>query len=179
MSQPYLRICAETREAAEAERGRRTKRANRVLLAFVVGAVFFAICLCVGLAARGDSGVWRLPVDRVDVLETNHFFDENGRHVFTQHIYYTFCHGDCRHHVIAWRMHKTDHQIPHLDSRGGFTQIWVDADQLRCVRIWSLRETWTQFDVELIERQWLAREARRELFRVRPVPPATSDGQGQ
>ena len=164
---PYPRLCRETQERAEAAARDRARRAFRMMLFWVGVAVFGAVALCVGLAARGDSGTWRLPEDRCDVAEINHFFDENGRLVFDQWIYYCWCDHAERHQVIAWRLHKVPDQWPRRDfDRGGWRVIWMDAEQqLRYVRIGNVKETWGQEDPELVERKELAREHRRELFR--------------
>lgn len=139
----------------------------RTFRAFVLACfAVTAFLLLVAAAARADSGTWRLPTDKVCVCERNRFYDENGRHVFDQQIFWGWDDYECRYQVIAWRLEKTPHQIPHLDPRGGWTVIWVDGDHLRHIREGSLRETFSQFDPELIERQWMARENRRELFRV-------------
>lgn len=104
--------------------------------------------------------------DRCDVVEINHFYDDNGRLVFDQLIYWDWSEEDNRYQVRAWRLLKCEFQRPVRDwERGGFTAIWFDGERLRVVRHLSLRETWTQFDPELIERQVLATEDRRELGR--------------
>lgn len=109
-----------------------------------------------------SSAALRLDETTVDVQETNHFYDENGRHVFDQIIYYDW-HGDeSRYHVRAWRLVKTRDQLP-VRARGGYTAVWMDGEALRKVRSMSRRESWTQFDREVSERQWLPRENRREF----------------
>lgn len=103
--------------------------------------------------------------ERCDMAEVNHFYDEQGRLVFDQIIFYDWCNRDERHHVRAWRMVKHPGQLPQFDwQRGEWASQWQDGEVLRRIASGSMRETWTQYDPELIEREWLPRERRRELF---------------
>ena len=102
--------------------------------------------------------------DEVDLIELNHFYDEHGRLVFDQVIFYDWSTVDCRYQVCAWRLLKTPAQIPHRHwSRDAFVTTWHDGEVLRQVCGNSFRETWTQFDPELVERDFLPKERRREL----------------
>lgn len=104
--------------------------------------------------------------DTVDVLELNHFYDENGRPVFDQIIFWDWSPEECRFQVRAWRLLRSPWQIPFYDHRRGqFITIWLDGDSLRRVAADSFRETWTQVDPEMAERASLPRESRRELSR--------------
>jgi len=122
--------------------------------------VLVAVC---GLSPQED-----VSRDRVDLVEVNHFYDDAGRHVFDQVIYYDWSPLDCRHVVRAWRMVKNPAQLPkrnwHDDT---YTATWNDGDVLREVRAESIRESWTQYDPELLERDYLPKEKRRELRIVR------------
>lgn len=101
---------------------------------------------------------------RCDVIELNHFYDENGRHIFDQLIYWDWCDVACRFQVRAWRMLKSRSQWPILDRRrGGYVARWFDGERLREVRARAFRETWTQHDPELLEREILSNEHRLEL----------------
>ncbi len=44
--------------------------------------------------------------DRVDVIEINHFYDEQGRLVFDQTIFYDWSPDHSRYMVRAWRLVK-------------------------------------------------------------------------
>ena len=102
--------------------------------------------------------------DQVDLIEVNHFYDEHGRLVFDQVIFYDWSTSDGRYQVCAWRLLKTPAQIPYRNStRDVFVATWHDGDVLRRVTGRSFRETWTQFDPELVEREFLPKERRREL----------------
>lgn len=104
--------------------------------------------------------------DYCDVVEINHFYDDNGRLVFDQLIYWDWCDEAERYQVRAWRLLKCDSQRPIRNwRRGGYSALWFDGERLRLVRHLSFRETWTQYDPELLERQLLSTEERRELSR--------------
>jgi hypothetical protein len=116
-------------------------------------------------------------VDRCDLAEVNHFFDEQGRLVFDQVIYYDWSPAAGRYQVRAWRLIKSPDAIPRRDwQRGGWRAVWQDGDALRDVSAAHFRETWTQHDPELAEREHLPKEQRRELntrLRLTPLPGAT------
>lgn len=102
--------------------------------------------------------------DQCDLVELNHFFDEQARPVFDQVIFYDW-HGDeSRYHVVAWRLVAKPSQIPQRDwQHGGYTVRWQDGECLRRVWASSYRETWTQYDPELSERDVLPKCERRGL----------------
>lgn len=106
--------------------------------------------------------------DEVDLIEVNHFFDEQGRLVFDQVIFYEWSQGDARYMVRAWRLVKSPQQLPQKDWRtGNYVAYWRDDGQggnvLRRVESSAIRETWLQYDPELAEREILPKERRREL----------------
>jgi hypothetical protein len=105
--------------------------------------------------------------DRVDLIEVNHFYNERGSLVFDQIIFYDWSAAEGRFHVRAWRLVKCPAQIPHRDGqRGEYVAVWSDGEVLRRVRSDSFRESWTQYDPELLEREYLPKEHRRELNRI-------------
>lgn len=105
--------------------------------------------------------------DQVDVIEINHFYDEQGRLVFDQVIFYDWSPMQSRYHVRAWRLLKNKTQLPHRNRlAGGFTAVWHDGEVLRKVCASALRESWTQYDPELIEREFLPKEKRKELRKL-------------
>jgi hypothetical protein len=94
-------------------------------------------------------------VDNVDLIEVNHYYDEHGKLVFGQLIFWDWNSEECRPRVIAWRALKDREQLPVIDWRtGGVVAIWLDGDLLRQVKARSRLETWTQYDPEFVERQW-------------------------
>lgn len=103
-------------------------------------------------------------VDRVDLIELNHYYDEQGRHVFDQLIFYDWSGRHSRFMVRDWRLVKSIRQLPSRDfPSGGWVAVWQDGDVLR--RVWanSYRETLTQYDPELEEREYLHKDDRRKL----------------
>jgi hypothetical protein len=134
----------------------------------LITTLLFAGCLLAALAARAEIPRGPVARDMVDLIEVNHFYDDCGRLVFDQAIYYDWHPVERRHHVRAWRLIKDDSQLPVRDwQQGGFLSVWQDGDLLRVVRSTAVRETWTQWDVEVAERDALPKERRRELTKVR------------
>lgn len=110
--------------------------------------------------------------DSVDLIEVNHFYDEHGRLVFDQVIFYDWSPEHSRYMVRAWRLVKNPAQLPQRDWQdGGYVAVWQDGEVLRDVRATAMRETWTQYDPELLEREYLPKEKRRELKTVRLERP--------
>ena len=140
-----------------------------------ISTALCAITVAVGIAPRED-----VARESVDLIELNHFFDEHGRLVFDQVIFYDWSSADGRYNVRAWRLVKNPAQLPQRDwATGGYSAMWQDGEQLRHVQSRSIRETWTQYDPELVEREYLPKERRKELrtvklSRPKPAAPATS-----
>jgi hypothetical protein len=85
--------------------------------------------------------------ERVDLLETNHFHDSEGREVFVQHIAYDWHTRHGCHHVAAWALCKSE-------ARHDFTRgEWVVSFKDREFRAPVYRESWTQRDPELVDRE--------------------------
>ncbi len=103
--------------------------------------------------------------DRVDLVEVNHVHNEQGNPTITQLIFWQ--HG----HVRAWRLLKhCNHRPEHDAHRGEWVTIFQDGGLLREVRSTAFRESWTQYDVERIERDRLPQEWRAGLlFERQPV----------
>jgi len=113
-------------------------------------------------------------VDRVDLVELNHFHDEQGKQVFDQIIFYDWSPTRGRYNVLAWRLLKHPSQLPVRDwSTGDYVTVWRDNAIVREVRAQTMRESWTQYDPELIERSFLPKDQRREL-RKRPLDSAAN-----
>ena len=102
-----------------------------------------------------------------DLIELNHFYDEQGRLVFDQTIFYDWGHPvEGRYNVRAWRLVKHPSQLPYPAYGGGpkmYLALWLDGERNRLIYSPEYRETWTQWDVELVEREKLPKEFRREL----------------
>lgn len=105
-------------------------------------------------------------VDRVDLIELNHCFDEYGRPAIDQLIFYDWCTTQSRFQVRAWRLLKTPAQLPRADAAGGYMVRWQDGVVLRQIYAKQFRETWTQYDPELVEREHLPKDKRRDLRKL-------------
>ena len=102
------------------------------------------VSLAVVVTAVGLTPYESVTSDRVDLIELNHFYDEHGKHVFDQIIFYDWSAEDSRYHVRAWRLLKKPAQIPTRNwSRGDYITVWHDGEVLRRVRADATRESWT------------------------------------
>lgn len=126
----------------------------------------WSLCLLLPTVALATNPVNAEPlVERVDCIDRNHFYDDCGRLVFCQIIFKEWHPHEGTHRVIAWRMQKDESLVPYRDwQRGGYSVLWLDGELLRLVSAATYDETWTQYDPELIDREWLPRERRRELL---------------
>lgn len=102
--------------------------------------------------------------ESVDLMEVNHFYGADCQLVFTQIIFYDWDHKLGRFSCRAWRLVKSPNQVPRRDWEwGGYTALWQDGEVLRKVHSPAIRETWLQFDPELVEREYMPKERRKEL----------------
>lgn len=102
--------------------------------------------------------------DAADVIEINRYYSQDGEMVFRQVIFWQWHREEGRYHVFAWRMLKSPELMPVWDQRRGeYTLRFLDDGVMRRVRAPSLRESWTQYDPELLDRQSLPQAARRGL----------------
>jgi hypothetical protein len=133
-----------------------------------LSSTFCAIVVALGISPQED-----VARERVDLMEVNHFYDEQGRLVFDQVIFYDWSPEHGRHMVRAWRLVKNPAQLPQRDWKdGGYEAVWQDGEILRHVVAKSMRETWTQYDPELVEREFLPKEQRRELRIIKVERPS-------
>lgn len=145
-----------------------------------MGTMSTSMAVC--LAAVWLSPQDEVATDQVDLVEINHFYDEQGRLVFDQIVYYEWSHEHGRFQVRDWRLLKSSAQIPLRSWRDGvYVSEWNDfkqRDGLRRVEAKLIRETWTQYDPELVERGFLPQEKRRELRRI-PFPQPSAVARGE
>lgn len=144
---------------------RRSETANRQSWAQrIIGAIVLWTAANIALALDRTEYA---TCDRVEVVEINHFHDENMRLVYDQIIYYDWNPADGRYDVVDWRFIKSPGQIPVRDRRScGFVSIWHDFkehDVLRKVLSRSIRETWTNYDPEQRESELRPAANRRGL----------------
>lgn len=124
----------------------------------LVFLLFFSVCCFAYADSRTDEFV-----ERVDLLEVNHYYDENGAHLLDQILFYEWDAKEAIYQVRAWRLLKVATQYPKSINEGYETK-WREGASQRRVISKKFRETWTQYDPELLERRNLPREERRELF---------------
>jgi hypothetical protein len=63
---------------------------------------------------------------------------------------------------------KNPAQLPQKDWKdGSYASVWQDGELMRHIRSKSIKETWTQYDPELVERDFLPKERRKELMAVK------------
>jgi hypothetical protein len=133
------------------------------------------VCSLWGIVPGGS-----VATDQVDLIEYNHFYDEQGRHVFDQLIFYEWSRSESRYQIRDWRLIKTSTQIPYRDVRRNLYVVsWHDGQHLREVRSDQIRETWTQYDPELVERSVLPKEQRRELTSLIRLEQANGRGESE
>ena len=110
--------------------------------------------------------------DHVDLVEVNHYHDDSGRHVFDQLIFYDWSPVRNRFDVRAWRLIKQPNQLPRRNhAENVWRVIWHDVGVLRIVEADAHRETWTQYDPELVNREYLPQEMRKDLTKARDWTP--------
>jgi len=90
--------------------------------------------------------------DSVDLIEVNHHFDEHGRLVMEQVVFYKWCPLKSRYRVCDWRPLKSLQQIPRKNFRRNIYEAnWKDGRHFRHVTAPQFRETWTAYDPELTD----------------------------
>jgi hypothetical protein len=126
------------------------------------------------LAALALSPIEDVPRDRCDLIEINHFMDERWREVFVQQVFYDWAPYHSQYIVRAWRLAKRAEQYPAWDfARAAYVVTWHDGDTLRQVQAPLFRVSQGQQDPELIDRNTLPKDHRRELSRLRGTTPGT------
>ncbi|HRE99720.1 MAG TPA: hypothetical protein PLI18_04320 [Pirellulaceae bacterium] len=125
----------------------------------------FAVSMTLLLAALGgETGRTSSVTDHVDLVEINHFCDDYGRAILHQMIFYDWCPETGRYQVRDWQPLRKDYQFPTRDWRTNrHVAVWFDKGVKRIVEADLVRETWTQHDPELIERNYLAPDERGGL----------------
>jgi len=106
-----------------------------------------------------DGGVIR---ESVDVIERNRYYDDCGKQVFEQVIFYAWTRD--HYEIIAWRLVKDATLVP-VKTGGRFAVLWWDGGKLRQVVADSMRDTYSQTDPEQEAREWLPSEQRKGLRR--------------
>jgi hypothetical protein len=112
----------------------------------------FTLCLCV-FALSSSKGT-NTAEEYVDLIELNHFYDHQGRHVYDQVIFYEQSPETGRFQVRAWCLIEDRDNLSRRPVKNVETQRyqvdWFDNDQrlVRKITSRSFRESWTQIDPE-------------------------------
>ena len=124
----------------------------------------FVVASILTVASMGASPVETHLVDRVDLIEINHLYDLQGRLVINQLIFYQWDSASQRFQVRAWRLLKSDDQLPRKSwNQDQYICLWRDMNVHRKVYAHNVRETWTTYDPEVMERNLFPIEHRSEL----------------
>ncbi len=124
--------------------------------------VFAAVVLLSSLAV--SDPVELMVRDHVDLVELNHYYDDQGRMVFRQLIFYEWCPANGRFNIRDFCLVRQESQLPIRDHRRGvFSTRWNDDGTHRLVTADLFRRTHTEFDPEVLEREHLEKNKRREL----------------
>lgn len=105
--------------------------------------------------------------EHIDLVEVNHYYDGTGKLVFDQLIFYNWDDSARRFNVVAWRLLKNPNQLPIRNAANGkYSASWHDGKVLRIIHADRKQETWTQYDPETHERQFLPKSNRSDLLRI-------------
>ena len=135
-------------------------------LPLITGLLFPSIVFAWG---SNDLAEQAKLVLRVDLIELNHRYDDQGRHCYDQVIFYEWSPDYRRYHVVAWCL--VDHglsRLPTLDhSKNRYVVRWFDRETGRQREIWSpiYRETWSDWDPERANKELMDEKYRVSLFR--------------
>lgn len=98
--------------------------------------------------------------ESVDVVELNHFYDGDGKPVLDQLLFYRW--NGSRHELIDWRSVKSPACLP-VRHGSRWECFWQDGHRWRRIRCASYRESWTQHDPELADREIMPYDSRQKL----------------
>ena len=77
----------------------------------IFSTLFSPVWLCLVMVLSGDPPEIAV-TDYVDLVEVNHYFDNAGKPVFNQLIFYNWDEPAGRYNVCAWRLLKNPSQVP-------------------------------------------------------------------
>ncbi len=124
-----------------------------------ISFLFLAICLASDPPATAIT-------QHVDLIEINHYYDDAGKSVFDQLIYYNWDQHANRFNVCAWRLIKNPNQLPvRQPASGKYMSTWHDDKLLLVVYADRTMESWTQYDPETMERTFFPKENRPDLIK--------------
>jgi hypothetical protein len=128
------------------------------------------LLLALALVTSNSGSRSRDLTERVDLIELNHFYDELGRNMYDQVIFYEWSPDYRRFHVIAWCLVENDlSRMPtKVAGSDDYVVRWHDRDAKtrREVRASLYRETWSRIDPERANKKLLDEKLRTSLIRV-------------
>lgn len=110
----------------------------------------FCLIVCASVSHKGSPSV----DEYVDLIELNHFFDQQGRLVYDQVVFYERAPETGRFQVRAWCLIEDREYLNRRPVKNQETELyqvdWFDTDQrfLRKITSRLYRESWTQIDPE-------------------------------
>ena len=115
--------------------------------------------------------------EHVDLIEVNSFYDDNGKLMLSQYIFYDWCSSSGRYQVRDWKLMKECPNkpenimaLPLRRANGDITLRIKDGDgTLREITTRHVRHTHTQYDPELLEREFLSKDRRIGLRKKPPT----------
>ena len=137
-------------------------RDELTVLRYTTVSLAIAIVLLVATVAFSATPNPSHLTDQVDLIDLNHYYDSQGRHVFDQVIFYQWSRADARFQVREWRLMKAPMKPPcRVRADGPWVMRWRDQGEFREVSGKNFRETWTNYDPEIRERDYLPAGERR------------------
>lgn len=156
------------------------KIADRKMRFIFLSSMFLSLFAGPAAECGGEGLPLRLDLERVEVIELNHLYYDDGDHWMDQVIFWewrsvpvpgsTPLRFEERLHVRDWCGDINDPKISR-DARG-YSCVWLewpDDEHLRRVRAPIFRETWSQgidADAERLDARKLPHTARRGLFGI-------------
>jgi hypothetical protein len=117
--------------------------------------VAFSLCAL----ALTSSRVYPVVEEHVDLIELNHFYDHQGRHVYDQVIFYERAADTGKFQVRAWCLVEDRDALNRRPIKNVSTQLyqvdWYDNDQKLMRKLSSrlFRESWSQVDPERADKK--------------------------
>jgi hypothetical protein len=135
------------------------------------GILFPTLLLAFG---SGDIKDQNSLTQRVDLIELNHRYDDQGRHCYDQVIFYEWSPDYRRYHVVAWCLVDNGlSRLPALDhNKNRYVVKWFDRDSGQHRVLWApiYRETWSDWDPERANKELMDEKYRVSLMRQQTRP---------
>jgi hypothetical protein len=138
-------------------------------VAVMIPGLFIILTFC---GSSGRSLDFGQITETVDLIELNHFYDRQGRHIYDQVIFYERLAGNGEYRVRAWCLVEDRESLnrrPQWIASNDMYQVdWLDSDHgvLRTIRSRLYRESWSHVDPERQDKKHL--EERYRLALIKP-----------